>query len=101
MKNKTNTHHLQPLGDRVLVRPAEAEGQIGLIVIPEGAKERPQEATVVALGTGARDERGNIISFEVKVGDRVITSKYCGTEITIGGEKLQVTSAKDILAVIE
>jgi chaperonin GroES len=92
---------IQPLGDRVLVEAAEAAEQIkGGIVIPDSAKEKPQEAKVIALGTGKLDEKGNKIPFDVKVGDTVLTSKYGGTEVKIDDKEYKILNASDILAVV-
>jgi chaperonin GroES len=90
------------LGDRVLVQPIEQdEVKKGGIIIPDTAKEKPQEGKVVALGTGKRDEDGKLIPFEVKKGDRVLISKYGGTEIKIDGKDYQIMREDDILGVIE
>ena len=92
---------IQPLGDRVLVTAKEEEEQIkGGIVIPDSAKEKPQEAVVVALGTGATDENGKKLPFDVKVGDTVLTSKYGGTEVKYDGKEYKILNSSDILAVI-
>ena len=92
----------KPMGDRVLVSPIEEqEVKKGGIIIPDTAKEKPQEGKVVALGAGKRDDEGKLIPFEVKKGDRVLYSKYGGTEITIDGEKYLVMREDDILGVIE
>ncbi len=78
---------IQPLGDRVLVKQAEEKEQIkGGIIIPDAAKEKSQEATVVAVGTGKRTSDGKTIPFEVKVGDSVLISKYGGTDVAVGDE---------------
>lgn len=92
---------IKPLGDRVLVEQAEVkEEKRGGIIIPDTAKEKPMEAVVVALGTGKTDDNGKKIAFEVKVGDRVLISKYGGTEIKVDGKEYKVLNADDILAVI-
>jgi len=92
---------IQPLGDRVLVEPVETSEQVkGGIVIPDTAKEKPQEAKVIALGTGKLDDKGNKIPFDVKVGDKVLTSKYGGTEVKYDDKEYKLLSASDILAVI-
>jgi chaperonin GroES len=92
---------IQPLGDRVLVKAIEDKEQVkGGIIIPDSAKEKPQEAEVVALGTGKKDEDGKRIPFEVKVGDMVLVSKYGGTEVKIGDEKYSLLREDDILGVI-
>jgi len=92
---------IQPLGDRVLVETVEGAEQVkGGIVIPDTAKEKPQEAQVVALGTGKLDDKGNKIPFDVKVGDKVLTSKYGGTEVKFDDKEYKILSASDILAII-
>ena len=94
-----NTTNLTPIGDRVLVKLAAAEeDQVGGIYIPDSAKEKPQTAEVVALGTGKKD--GETIEFQVKVGDKVLISKYGGTEIKIGGEQYNLLREDDILGII-
>ena len=93
--------NIQPLGDRVLVEAVEEKEQVkGGIVIPDSAKEKPQEATVVALGTGGTDDKGNKIPFDVKVGDIVLTSKYGGTEVKVDGKEYKILSSSDILAIV-
>ncbi len=92
---------IQPLGDRVLVEAIEAAEQVkGGIFIPDSAKEKPQEAKVVALGTGKRDENGKLIPFDVKVGDVVLTSKYGGTEVKFDDKEYKILNSSDILAVV-
>ncbi len=92
---------IKPLGDRVLVQPIEEqEVRKSGIIIPDSAKEKPQEAKVIALGTGKLDEKGNKIAFEVKKGDKVLISKYGGTEVKIDGESYQLLREDDILGVI-
>ena len=92
---------IQPLGDRVLVKAIEEDDQVkGGIIIPDSAKEKPQEATVIALGTGRKDDDGKAIAFEVKVGDRVLTSKYGGTDVNIDDEKYVLLREDDILGII-
>jgi len=94
--------NVKPIGDRILVEPAEEkEVKKGGIIIPDSAKEKPQEAIVVALGTGKTDDNGKKIAFEVKKGDRVLVSKYGGTEIKIDGKEYKILSSDDILAVLE
>jgi chaperonin GroES len=93
---------VKPIGDRVLVKPGkEEEVKKGGIIIPDTAKEKPQEGKVVALGTGKLDENGKKIPFEVKVGDRVLVSKYGGTEIKIDGEEYQILREEDILGIVD
>jgi chaperonin GroES len=92
---------IHPLGDRVLVKAIEEKEQVkGGIIIPDSAKEKPQEAEVIALGTGKKDDNGKVIPFEVKVGDLVLVSKYGGTEVKIGDEKYSLLREDDILGVI-
>jgi chaperonin GroES len=94
--------NIKPLGDRVLVEEIEEKEQIkGGIVIPDSAKEKPQEAKVIAIGTGKLDEKGNKIPFDVKVGDLVLTSKYGGTEVKYNDKDYKILSQSDILAIIE
>ncbi len=94
--------NVKPLGDRVLVEPAEEkETKKGGIIIPDSAKEKPMEGLVRALGTGKTDDNGKKVPFEVKVNDRVLISKYGGTEIKIDGKEYKILNADDILAVID
>lgn len=93
---------LRPLGNRVVVEPIEEEEMTpGGIVLPETAKEKPQQGKVLAVGPGERDEKGNRIPLDVKVGDRVLFAKYAGTEVKIDGKKLLILRESDILAVID
>jgi len=93
--------NVKPLGDRVLVQPLEEkEVKKGGIIIPDTAKEKPQEGTVVAIGTGKLDDNGKKIDFNVKVGDKVLISKYGGTEIKIDGENYLIMREDDILGII-
>ena len=91
---------LQPLDDRIVVRQSEAEETTASgLVIPDTAKEKPQQGEVLAVGPGRRAEQtGEIIPLDVKVGDKVVYSKYGGTEITIDGEELLILSGRDVLA---
>lgn len=94
--------NVKPLGDRVLVEPVEEkEVKKGGIIIPDTAKEKPMESRIIALGTGKIDEKGNKVPFEVKKGDRVLVSKYGGTEIKLDGKEYKILNVDDILAVIE
>ena len=94
--------NIQPLGDRILVEAVEEAEQIkDGIVIPDSAKEKPQEAKVVALGTGKVDDNGNKVPFEVKKGDRVLTSKYGGTDVKLNGSEYKILSSGDVLAVVK
>ena len=93
---------LKPIGDRVLVKHLEdSKEQVrGGIIIPDSAKEKPQEAEVIAVGTGKKDENGKSVPFEVKVGDKVLISKYGGTEVKIDDVKYTIVREDDILGVI-
>jgi len=93
--------NIKPLGDRVLVEALEEKEQIkGGILIPDSAKEKPQEAKVVALGTGKIDEKGHRVPFDVKVGDVVIVSKYGGTEIKYNDKEYKILNSDDIQAIV-
>ena len=100
MATATKTN-IKPLEDRILVRPQEGEETtVSGIVIPDTAKEKPQEGTVLAVRPGKRSDTGELIPVDVKEGDRVIYSKYGGTEIKIEGEDLLILSARDVLAIL-
>lgn len=93
--------NIKPLGDRILVEAVEEkEVKKGGIIIPDTAKEKPQEGIVRVLGTGKLDDEGKRIAFEVKVGDRVLVSKYGGTEIKIDGKEYKIFSAEDLVAIL-
>jgi chaperonin GroES len=95
------TFTLEPLDDRIVVKPAEEEETtVSGIVIPDTAKEKPQEGEVVAVGPG-RFEDGARVPMDVKVGDRVLYSKYGGTEVKVAGEEHLVLSARDVLAIVK
>jgi chaperonin GroES len=92
----------RPLHDRVVVRRIEAEEKTaGGIIIPDTAKEKPQEGEVVAVGAGARDESGKIVALDVKAGDRVLFGKWSGTEVVVGGQDLLIMKESDIMGVLE
>ena len=95
--------NLQPLEDRIVVRPGESEETTASgLVIPDTAQEKPQQGEVVAAGPGKRSEQtGDVIPLDVNVGDTVVYSKYGGTEITIDGEDVLILTARDVLAVIK
>jgi chaperonin GroES len=98
MATKTS---IRPLEDRILVRPEEGEETtISGIVIPDTAKEKPQEGTVLAVGPGKRSDSGDLIPVDVNEGDRVMYSKYGGTEIKVDGEDLLILSSRDVLAIV-
>ena len=93
--------NIKPIGDRVLVKPLEEkEVKKGGIIIPDSAKEKPQEGEVVALGTGKLDESGKKIEFTVKKGDKVLISKYGGTEVKIDGDSYLILREDDILGIL-
>ena len=91
----------RPLHDRVVLRRIDAEDKTkGGIIIPDSAKEKPQEGEVVAVGPGARDEAGKLIPLDVKTGDRVLFGKWSGTEVKIDGEELLIMKESDILGIV-
>ncbi|CAB4824693.1 Co-chaperonin GroES [Actinobacteria bacterium IMCC26207] len=93
---------IQPLEDRIVVRPAEAEETTASgLVIPDSAKEKPQQGEVLAVGPGRRSETGDLIPLDIAVGDTVVYSKYGGTEITVEGEDVLILAGRDILATIK
>ncbi|MDD5585402.1 MAG: co-chaperone GroES [Alphaproteobacteria bacterium] len=92
----------RPLHDRVVVRRLESEERTaGGIIIPDTAKEKPQEGEVTAVGPGARDESGKIVALDVKAGDRVLFGKWSGTEVKIDGKELLIMKESDIMGIIE
>ena len=92
----------RPLGDRVLVRRVEEEEKTrGGIIIPDTAKEKPQEGEVIAVGPGARDDNGKIQPLDVKAGDRILFGKWSGTEVKLDGQDLLIMKESDILGVLE
>jgi len=94
--------NIKPLEDRIVVQASEAETTTASgLVIPDTAKEKPQEGTVLAVGPGRFDDNSNRVPLDVKVGDVVLYSKYGGTEVKYGGEEYLVLSARDVLAIIE
>jgi chaperonin GroES len=94
--------HFRPLHDRVVVRRLEEEERTkGGIIIPDTAKEKPQQGEVIAVGPGARDEKGQIQPLDVKAGDRVLFGKWSGTEVKIDGEELLIMKESDIMGVLE
>ncbi len=93
---------LRPLGDRVVIQPTPREEMTKSgIVLPDTAKEKPQEGSVIAVGPGAFDNDGKRIAIDVKVGDKVLYAKYAGTEFKVDGDELLIVSQKDILAIVE
>ena len=92
----------RPLHDRVVVRRVDAEEKTkGGIIIPDTAKEKPQEGEVIAVGPGARDESGKVQALDVKVGDRILFGKWSGTEVRIDGEELLIMKESDIMGIVE
>ena len=94
--------NLRPLQDRIIVqRVSAAEQKAGSIIIPDSAKEKPQQAKVVAVGNGKRQENGEVIALEVKAGDTILVGKYAGHEVSIDGEDYVILREDEVLAVIE
>ena len=94
--------NFRPLHDRVLVRRIEAEEKTaGGIIIPDTAKEKPQQGEVIAAGPGARNEGGQLVTLDVKAGDRILFGKWSGTEVKIDGEDLLIMKESDILGILE
>jgi chaperonin GroES len=94
--------NIRPLGDRLLVEPIEKEETIaGGLLLPETAKEKPQQGKVLAAGAGRRDESGKRIDMDVKAGDMILFAKYAGTEIKIDGKKLLIMKETDVLGILE
>ncbi len=94
--------NFKPLGDRVVVEPLEQEERTASgIVLPETAKEKPQKGTILAVGPGGRDDKGQRITPDTQVGDTVLFAKYAGTEIKADGKKLLILKESDILAIVE
>lgn len=91
----------RPLHDRVVVRRVESEEKTkGGIIIPDTAKEKPQEGEIIAVGSGARDENGKLVPLDVKAGDRVLFGKWSGTEVKLNGEDLLIMKESDIMGII-
>jgi len=94
--------NLRPLGDRVVVKPAEKEERTETgLYIPETAKEKPQQGTIIAVGAGRKDDEGKRIPMDVEVGQTVLFAKYAGTEIKVESDKLLILKETDILAIVE
>jgi chaperonin GroES len=93
---------LRPLGDRVVIKPASREETTKSgIVLPDTSKEKPQRGTIIAVGEGRRDDDGDRIALDVKVGDSVLFAKYAGTEFKLDDEELLILAEKDILAIVD
>ncbi|MCG2632771.1 co-chaperone GroES [Bradyrhizobium sp. WYCCWR 13023] len=94
--------HFRPLHDRVLVRRIDAEEKTsGGIIIPDTAKEKPQQGEIIAVGPGVRNEQGQLVPLDVKTGDRVLFAKWSGTEVKIDGKELLIMKESDLLGVVE
>ena len=94
--------NLKPLGDRVVVEPAEKEERTASgIILPETAKEKPQEGEILAVGPGRRDDQGKVVPMDVKKGDIVLYAKYAGTEVKLEDKKVLILKESDILAIVE
>ncbi|CAN5423129.1 MAG: co-chaperone GroES [bacterium] len=92
----------RPLGDRVLVKRVEEETKTkGGIIIPDTAKEKPQEGEVVAVGPGARNDKGDVVALDLKAGDKILFGKWSGSEVKVDGEDLLIMKESDVLGVIE
>ena len=92
----------RPLHDRVVVRRTDGEDKTkGGIIIPDTAKEKPQEGEVVAVGPGARNDKGDVVALDVKAGDRILFGKWSGTEVKLDGEELLIMKESDIMGIIE
>lgn len=101
-KPKPKAPNLRPLGDRILVKRLEADDIVkGGIIIPDSAKEKPQEGIVVALGEGRKTKAGTLLPFEVAVGDRVMIEKYTGSDVTIDDEEYTIIKEDGVLAILE
>jgi chaperonin GroES len=102
MAHATTKTRIRPLHDRVIVRRIEEEEQrVGGIIIPDTAKEKPQQGRVIAVGTGRREKDGKVIPLDVKEGDTVLFGKYSGQDIKIDGEELLIMREEEILGVVE
>ena len=95
--------NIRPLGDRIIVEPVEQEETIagGMLILPETAKEKPQQGKVLAAGAGRRDDDGKRIEMDVKTGDTILFAKYAGTEIKIDGKKLLIMKETDVLGILD
>lgn len=99
--SQTNSLKFKPLGNKILVEPTPVADKIGRIFLPENAKEKSLEGTVITLGTGKRTESGDRLEFEVKPGDKILYGKFAGTELEIGGRKFNLIHADDVLAILD
>ena len=102
LTRRLTTMKLRPLSDRIVVKPIEREAKTASgIILPESAREKPQEGEVIAVGPGARNDKGEFMPLDIKVGDIVLYAKYAGTEVKLDEEKLLILRESDILAVVE
>lgn len=102
MSKQTVSVKLKPLGNRILAKRLEAEEKMkGGIILPDTAKKKQETAQVVAIGTGKKDKKGELIAFPVKVGDKILMDKYSGQEVTIEGEEYVILRSEDIIAIVE
>lgn len=93
---------LKPLGNRVLAKRLEAEEKMkGGIILPDTAKKKQETAQIIAIGTGKKDKKGDLIPFSVKVGDKILMDKYSGQEVSLDGEEYVILNADDIIAIVE
>ena len=99
--NQTTPLKFKPLGNKILVEPNPQTEKIGRIFLPENAKEKSLEGTVITLGTGRRNKAGDRLGFEVRLGDKILYGKFAGTELEIGGRKFNLIHADDVLAILE
>lgn len=100
MKKGDTSVKFRPLHDRVLVRRIEEDSKVGSIIIPDTAKEKPQQGEVIAVGPGARGEDGKVVALDVKKGDKILFGKWSGSEVKIDGEDLLIMKESDILGVV-
>jgi len=91
----------RPLHDRVLVRRLEEDEKVGSIIIPDTAKEKPSQGEVVSVGSGARNESGEIVALDVKAGDKILFGKWSGTEVKVDGEDLLIMKESDVLGIVD
>jgi len=100
MKKGDTSVKFRPLHDRVLVRRIEEDSKVGSIIIPDTAKEKPQQGEVIAVGPGARGDDGKVVALDVKTGDKILFGKWSGSEVKIDGEDLLIMKESDILGVV-
>ena len=95
--------NIRPLGDRILIEPVEQEETIagGMLVLPETAKEKPQQGNVLAVGAGRRDETGKRVDMDITIGDKVLFARYAGSEIKVNRKKLLILNESDILGIVD